>query len=185
MIKTLTAREKRLLGACIAVLVLSATSLLSKEFLDRRSALEDQVKALKLEKEDNDFWISQREMLDKQKVWMDENLPSTDSLGRSQGQLLEEFQNEALNRQIKVVNSSLPATASTAFYREVAVTMKLYGEQARVMAWLATLQSPERFYVIKALELDPDTRSKEPLPQIECDLTIARWFQPEAAPTSP
>ena len=180
MTKSLTAREKRLLGACILVLLLSATSLLSKEFLDKRDALKEQIAALRAEKDDNDFWLSQREMLEKQKTWMDVHMPSTDSLGRAQGLLLDEFQNEALNRQIKVVNSSLPAGTSTAFYREVAVTLKLYGEQARIMAWLATLQSPEKFYVIKALELDPDSRSKEPLPQIECDLTIARWFAPEA-----
>ncbi len=185
MIKTLTAREKRLLGACIAVLVVSATSLLSKEFLNRRSALDEQIKALKLEKEDNDFWIGQREMLDKQKVWLDENMPVTESMNQANAQLLADLQNEALNRQIKVINPKLQDGVNSPFHREAVVTMKLYGEQAKIMAWLATLQSPEKFYVIKLLELDPDTRSKEPLPQMECDLTIARWFQPETSSTSP
>ena len=181
MTKSLSTREKRLLGACISVLVISATTLLAKEFLDRRVAVEKKIAGLEGEKKDNDSWLTQRDFLEKRKEWLDANLPDTESLGRAQGMLLEEFQNAALDRQIKIVNSSLPAAHSTANYREVAVTLKLYGEQAKVLAWLATLQSPERFYVIKSLKLDPDRRSKEPLPQVECDLTVARWFKPDPA----
>jgi hypothetical protein len=175
----LTPREKKLLGACVAVLVISATTLLAKEFLDRRMALEKSISALQAEKRDNDSWLTQRDFQESRKQWIESNLPTTDSLGRAQGQLLEEFQNAALNHEIRVVSSSLPAAHSTAHYREVAVTLKLYGDQAKMLSWLATLQSPERFYIIKAIELDPDSRSREPTPQIECDITVARWFKPE------
>lgn len=182
----LTSREKRLLGACIAVLFISGATLLAKEFLDRRAALEKTITGLEAEKRDNDSWLTQRDFQENRKLWVEANLPSTNSLGRAQGQLLEEFQNQALDHEIKVVSSSLPAAHSTANYREVAVTLKLYGDQAKMLAWLATIQSPERFYIIKTLELDPDSRSREATPQIECDITIARWFKPDTgdSPTS-
>lgn len=177
----LTPREKRLLGACIAVLFISGSTLLAKEFLDRRAALEKTIAALETEKRDNDSWLTQREFQEGRNQWIEDHLPATDSLGRAQGQLLEEFQNQALDNEIRVVSSSLPAAHSTAHYREVAVTLKLYGEQARMLAWLATIQSPERFYIIKSIELDPDGRSRAATPQIECDITVARWFKPEAS----
>lgn len=177
----LTQREKRLLAACIAVLAISGTTLLAKEFLDRRAAVEKTITTLEAEKRDNDSWLTQRDFQQSRKEWIEASLPSTDSLGRAQGQLLEEFQNQALDHEIRVVSSSLPAAHSTAHYREVAVTLKLHGDQAQMLAWLATIQSPERFYIIKAIELDPDTRSRAPTPQIECDITIARWFKPETS----
>ena len=179
MTKGLSARERRLLAACGAVLLISASTLLAKEFLDRRVNLEKTIAGLEGEKLENDAWLKDRDFLDRRKEWLEKNLPTTESLGRAQGQLLEEFQNGALDRGIKILNSQLPAAHSTANYREVGVTLKLYGEQAKILAWLATLQSPEKFYVIKALELDPDSRSREPLPQIECDVTVARWFKPD------
>jgi hypothetical protein len=183
MTKGLSSREKRLLGACVAVLLISATTLLAKEFLDRRAAVEKTILGLESEKRDNDTWLKDRDFQASRKEWLEANLPTTESLGRAQGQLLEEFQNAALDRGLRILNSQLPAAHSTANYQEVAVTLKVYGEQAKVLAWLATIQSPERFYVIKALELDPDSRTREPLPQIECDVTIARWFKPDGTAT--
>jgi hypothetical protein len=161
------------------VLVISATTLLAKEFLDRRMAVEKKIAGLEGEKMENDAWLSQKDFLEGRGAWLDKNLPQATSLGREQGQLLEQFQNTALDQQIRIVGSSLPESQSTAHYQEVAVTLKLYGEQAKIMALLATLQSPERFCVIKRLELDPDSRSREPLPQVECDVTVARWFKPD------
>ncbi len=179
MSKPLTSRERRLLGACIAVLVIAVTTLSLKEFLDRSSAAEKKIAALQAEKRENDSWLQNRDFLLKQKAWLEQNIPTTDSLGRTQGLLLEECRSAALDNQIRIVNSSLPATVTTAHYKEAPVTLKLYGDQAKIMSMLAGLQSPEKFYVIKSLQLNPDGRSKEPTPQIECDITIARWFKPD------
>jgi hypothetical protein len=80
------------------------------------------------------------------------------------------------------------------YANEVAVSMRVRGDQDTVLRWLFTLQSPERFTTIKNIELELDSRSKEKTPQVQCNLTVARWFnpnppaggvpvQPTAAPT--
>jgi hypothetical protein len=106
-------------------------------------------------------------------------MPATDSLGRSQGQLLEEVQNTALDRELKVTKTQPNDATKTSNYQEVAVTLTLYGDQNVMLNWLATLQSPEKFQVVKMLEIEPDPKSKLKTPQCTCNITLARWFKPE------
>lgn len=106
-------------------------------------------------------------------------MPSADSLGRAQGQLLEEVQNAALDRELKVTKTTPNDPTKTANYQEVSVTLNLYGDQAVMLNWLATLQSPEKFQVVKLLEIEPDPKSKLKTPQGSCNITLARWFKPE------
>lgn len=53
-----------------------------------------------------------------------------------------------------------------------------------VTEWLTTLQSPEKFQVIKDLEMELDLRSREPEPQAKCEITVARWFVPDSEDSS-
>ena len=65
---------------------------------------------------------------------------------------------------------------------EVAVSLRVRGDQDKMMRWLLMLQSPERFQVVKSLDLELDAKAKEKTPQAQCNLTIARWFNKEAPP---
>ena len=51
MSRSLSSREKRLLGGCVAVLLISGTAIVAKEFIDRRAAVEVKINALKAEKQ--------------------------------------------------------------------------------------------------------------------------------------
>jgi len=175
----LTDREKRMLYACIAVLLIAATGLLADEFNGRRKALETQIQSLKAEKKDSEVWLADRAFQEKRAAWLDEKLPSTDSLGRSQGQLLDDIQNEALDRELKVTKSTPNDPIKTSNYQEVSVTVNLSGDQNVMLGWLASLQSPEKFQVVKMLEIEPDSKSKAKTPQCNCNLTLAKWFKPE------
>ena len=177
--RTLTGREKRMLYACIAVLLFAATGLLADEFNNRRKALDTQIKSLVAEKKESEAWLNDRAFQEKRSAWLDATMPSTDSLGRSQGQLLEDMQNAALDRELKVTKSTPNDSTKTANYQEVSVTLSISGDQAVLLSWLATLQSPERFQVIKSLEIEPDAKSKAKTPQCNCNITLARWFKPE------
>lgn len=178
MSRTLTSREKNLLWLCLGVLVLMGSMLLANTFLQRRAKVLARAAELAGQKKENEVWLSDREFWEKRGRWLDETMPVTESLGRAQGQLLEEMQNEALNRGIKVMQQSLPEFVTTAEYQEAAVNLRLYGDQTRMLEWLAVLQSPERFQVVKELDFEIDTRSKEKTPQAQCNLTLARWFKP-------
>jgi hypothetical protein len=62
----------------------------------------------------------------------------------------------------------------------VAVEVRLRGDQMTLLEWLAGLQSPERFQAVKALEFQIDSKAKEKTPQAICEITLSRWFKPEA-----
>ena len=64
MALALTQREKNLLGACIAALVLMATFIILKQFLDRRTAALAKISALEAEKQENEGYLADREFWD-------------------------------------------------------------------------------------------------------------------------
>jgi hypothetical protein len=175
----LSTREKRLLMLCVLVLASMACMLVANEFMTRRTAVVGKISRLNTELQENQTWLSDREYWDMHRDWLERNMPVTESLGRAQGQMLEELQTGALDLQLRVERQTLNEPVSTANYREVSVTLRLYGDQEVMLRWLATMQSPERFQVIKAMEYEIDTRSREPKPQARCNLTLARWFKPE------
>lgn len=179
MSRTLTNREKQLLLLCFGVLALVGAMVLVNIFLQQRTRLTTRIATLENQKRENEVWLGDSAFWNKRKAWLDQHMPVTDSLGRTQGLLLEELQNAALDRGIKVVQQTLLDPVTTADYREIAVNLRLYGDQSLILQWLATMQSPDKFQAIKALEFELDTRSKEKTPQAQCNLTVARWFKPE------
>ncbi|MDZ4406288.1 GspMb/PilO family protein [Prosthecobacter sp.] len=184
MALALTQREKKLLAACISALVLMATFIILKQFLDRRTAVLAKIAALESEKRENEGYLADRDFWEKRSVWLTQNMPVTESLGTAQAQLLEEIQNVALDYQLQVQKQQLlpdsaDAKANAAVYREVAVEVRIRGDQTTVLGWLASLQSPEKFQAIKQLELEIDAKAKEKTPQVLCNLVLARWFKPE------
>ncbi|MCB1203116.1 MAG: hypothetical protein KDN18_02570, partial [Verrucomicrobiae bacterium] len=74
---------------------------------------------------------------------------------------------------------SLQEIVQESYYTEVAVRLEVEGAEKEVIDWLTTLQGPDKFQIIKELELKLDTRSREIEPQAECEITIARWYQPD------
>lgn len=179
MSRTLTNREKQLLLLCFGVLALMGTMILVNIFLQRRARVTAKIAALEIQKRENEVWLGDRAFWEKRKTWLNKHMPVTDSLGRTQGLLLEELQNAALDRGIKVVQQTLLDPVTTTDYREIGVNLRLYGDQSVILQWLATMQSPDKFQAVKAMEFELDTRSKEKTPQALCNLTVARWFKPE------
>ncbi len=175
----MNAREKRLLAACGAVIFIAGSSVLAKEYMDRSKDVEKRITTLKGEKGDAEAWIQDRALWAKRASWIDATLPKTDSLGRAQGELLEEIQNAILDRGMKIIKTTPNEPTKTEHYQEVSVNLQLRGDMAITMDWLSTLQSPETFQVVKSLDIDPDGKAKEKTPQCFTTLTIARWFKPE------
>jgi hypothetical protein len=177
----LTDREKKLLLGCILVLVTMVCVIMLKTYLDSKQALEAKIAALTIQKDENTRWLSDAAFQQKRSDWLKTTLTSTESVGRAQGQLQEEVDQALQNLEIKNMRApDLVQNEKTAHYDEVAVRYTLRGELNVVLAWLASLQSPERFIVIKALEIEPDARAKEKTPHVFVNLTIARWFKPSA-----
>lgn len=179
MLNQLSTREKNLLLLCAGVLVFMACAIGVNAFLSRRSALRERLVALENQKRENDAWLADQAFWDKRREWLEKSMPTTDSLGRAQGQLLEELQNQALDRGIAIQQQTLPEAVATADYREITVSLRVRGDQAAVLSWLAGMQSPEKFQALKQLRMELDSRAREKTPQTICNLTLARWFKPE------
>ncbi|MBB5040096.1 GspMb/PilO family protein [Prosthecobacter dejongeii] len=180
MAQKLTSREKNLLLACVGVLVFMVFAILVNTFLGRRSVALQKIATLQAQKSENDTWMADRAFWEKRRAWLVEKMPTTESLGRAQGQLLEDLQNQALEFGFTTEQPTLPPLAApNENYREVTVSVRLRGDQTMVLQWLATLQSPEKFQAVRQLEVEIDTRSREKTPQVVCNLTLARWFKPE------
>lgn len=180
MAQKLTSREKNLLLLCVGVLAFMGFAILGNSFLQRRSAALQKIASLEAQKSENDTWMADRAFWEKRRDWLTEKMPTTESLGRSQGQLLEFLQNEALQNGFTEEQPTLPPLAApNENYREVTVSLRLRGDQIKILQWLSTLQSPEKFQAVRELKLEIDSRSREKTPQVVCNLTLARWFKPE------
>jgi len=182
MALALTAREKKLLLACIGSLVLVGGMLAANEFLNRRRTALERITTLESEFKELEELFNDREFWNKRDKWLREKMPQTEteSLGQAQAKLLEDIQNDALDLGLKVEQQRLlEDSGHNENYREVAVEVRLRGDQTTLLGWLASLQSPERFQAIKAIEFDIDMRAKEKTPQAICEMTLARWYKPE------
>lgn len=107
--------------------------------------------------------------------WLDAHLPAVEDAGAAQGDLLDYLRESARERGIRTADPVLAKPQSGAHYREVAVTIEAQGPDEAVFRWLAEMQSPEKFQVVKYLALEPDRGNTEP--ELECKVTLARWYK--------
>jgi Type II secretion system (T2SS), protein M subtype b len=182
MKRSLNQREKRLLALCIGTIFIVFNVLIFREFGIRRKAMLASLEDMEQRVAINNGLISDRPVWEKRLAWLDTHMPYTDSAGRSQGQLLEDLQNAALDSELKITSQTLLEPLALDHCNEVAVSLRVRGDQEKMMRLLLMLQAPDRFTAIKAFDLQLDTRSKEKTPQAECNLTVARWFNSEPPP---
>ncbi|MEM6916762.1 MAG: hypothetical protein AAF491_09375 [Verrucomicrobiota bacterium] len=143
----------------------------------------DRIELLQNELADQMMWLDEAEMAEARVRWLDESMPTLDgtTLGKEQGDLLQQMQDEIFDRKLNIVQQSLQDIETTGFYTEVSVRLRVRGNETDVIDWLISLQSPEKFIVIKAMELEIDLKAKEEEPQAVCEITIARWYSPQSA----
>ncbi|MDF1658427.1 MAG: hypothetical protein P1U58_12505 [Verrucomicrobiales bacterium] len=176
--RELTVREKILLGVCFGVIFLVVNGFAARSIVKNLRGSGDKIAALKSELADQEMWLSEAEMADARERWLNEKMPSLSgtTLGKEQGDLLQMMQDEIFDRKLKIESQSLQDIEQEIFYTEVAVRLRVRGNEADVIDWLISLQGPEEFRVIKAMELEIDSKAKEEEPQAVCEITIARWY---------
>ena len=180
ILPTLTTRERRLLLLCGGTLVLLVTWFLAQEYNQQLTGLREQQRELADELSEHETWLSEAGFYAARSQWVAEHLPPlTDSAGRTQGQLLDELRDSALNVGLQMERPDLLAPSATPHYQEVAIRMRVRGEQMALLRWLTTLQRPDLFRTITSLEIELERSSNETEPQAVCNLTVARWFHPD------
>ena len=102
MKRGLTTREKRLFALCLATLFIVGNALAIREFLAHYKSATKSLSTLKEQASSNRIWLNERGLYEKRLVWLEKNMPYTESAGKAQGQLLEDLRNSALDVGLKV-----------------------------------------------------------------------------------
>ena len=181
--RPLNSREKWLLGSCVAVIFLVANGFVAKSVLSTLSGGKSKISALENELADQEMWLEDAAKTEARERWIDNSMPvlGDSTLGKLQGDLLQSLQDDVFDRKLKIEQQSLQDVVKEPFYTEVAVRLTIRGAETEIIDWLSGLQNPEKFQVIKAMELELDRRAKADVPQAICQITIARWFRPDSA----
>lgn len=178
--RELTAREKLLLGLCFTVLFLVVNGFAARSIVKNLRGSSDRIAMLKSELADQGMWLEEAARADARERWLADTMPSREgtTLGKEQGDLLQAMQDQLFERKLKIEQQSLHDIETGMFHTEVAVRLRVRGNEADVIDWLISLQGPEKFVVIKSLKLEIDPNAKETETQAVCEITIARWYAP-------
>lgn len=176
-----------MLGLCIGVIFLVVNGFAARSVLKVLRGSDAKIATMKNTLADNEMWLDEAPKAEAREKWLAANMPKLgeNTLGKLQGDLIQSLQDEVYNRKLRIDRQSLQDIVQNQFYTEVAVRIEVEGAEREVIDWLTTLQGPDKFQIIKDLELELDTRSRELEPQAECEITIARWFHPETGEPLP
>lgn len=180
--RALTVREKWLLGLCLGVIFVVGNAFAARSVLKVLRGSDAKIATLRSTLADHEMWVEETPKAAARETWLAETMPPLGgaSMGKLQGDLIQSLQDDLFERKLRIERQSLQDIVNSAFYTEVSVRLEVKGAESAVLEWLTTLQGPEKFQVIKSLELELDNRSKEIEPQAECEITIARWYHPES-----
>jgi len=176
--RALTKREQFLLTACAAALFAMGTLIGLQGVIRGLGESRSRIRALEMERREQESWLAEPDPAPVER-WLDSTMPVLESAGKAQGELLEGVQDAAFERKLELERQNLLEPESTPHYEEVSVNVILRGDLEKLRDWLIELQNPEDFLVVKSLEITVDTQSEEKEPQARCNLTLARWFQPQ------
>lgn len=178
--RPLTRREAWLLGICVASIFLVANGFLARTIVNNLRGSEGAVGELENRLADHELWLGDAEKADARELWLAEAMPATESFGKEQVDLLQAMQDDLFERKLEIQQQSLQDIERDPFFTEVAIRLTVRGDESEVIEWLTTLQDRDRFQVVKSLSLKIDEKAKEEEPQAVCQITLAKWFLPEA-----
>lgn len=176
-----------MLGLCLGVIFLVVNGFAARSVLKVLRGSDAKIQTLKNTLADNEMWLDEAPKAEAREKWIESNMPKMtgQTLGKLQGDLIQSLQDDVFNRKLRIDRQSLQDIVYETFYTEVAVRLEVEGAETAVIEWLTTLQGPDKFQIIKSLELELDSRSREIEPQAECEITIARWYHPETGEAIP
>jgi hypothetical protein len=165
----------RLLIACVSVVALVGVFFIWRGHHNRlvaaRQKIEDyqgRFDAAVAAAGDAPFWQERQK-------WLDANLPVLGDGGQAHSRFLEQLQTSARERGLIVASPVLLKHEGGPHHRELPISLQVTGPDNAVFRWLADLQSPEKFQLIKYLLL---TSSSARPPRMTCNITVARVFKP-------
>ena len=175
MSRTFKSSEKILFALCGGVVLLVGVWFLSDIYTGRLKLAQEKIenlnprfKAAVAAASDAPFWKERQQ-------WLDATMPVMKDSGQAHSTLLEELQSSAAERGLRLSQPVLLKPEATPHFRELGINFQITGPDSALFRWLADLQSPEKFQVIKYMTLAPASVTP---PRMTGTLTLARLFQP-------
>lgn len=175
MKRSLKRSEKTLLALCGGVVALVAVWFLWSDHSARMTAAREKIDNLKprftaalAAAADAPFWKERQ-------IWLDGTLPVMGDSGQAHSSLLEHLQTTASERGLALTGPVLLKPEAGPHHRDLSINLQITGPDNAVYRWLADLQSPEKFQLVKYLLLTPATVSP---PRMTGTVTVARLYKP-------
>ena len=136
-------------------------------------ALEPQLTAAVAAAADAPFW-------DERQAWLDATMPAMGDSGQAHSLFLQQLQTTARERGLVVASPVLLKPEGGPHHRDLAITLQITGPDQALYRWLADLQSPEKFQLVKYLLLTPQPPPppSRTAPRMTGTVTVARLFKP-------
>jgi hypothetical protein len=175
MTRSLTKSEKRLFVLCVTVIAVIGTLFAWRNHRARMGAAQEKLENLQSRftaavaaSGDAPFWKERQ-------AWLDATMPAIGDAGKSHSGFLEHLQRTARERGLAVTAPVLLKPENGAHHRELAVSLQLAGPDNALYRWLAEIQSPEKFQLVKYLLLTPVAGQPA---RMSCSVTLARLYKP-------
>ena len=175
MKRALTKSEKTLLALCLAVIVLVGAFFGWRDHRARTIAAQQKIENLQSRftaavaaTADAPFWKERQ-------AWLDSTMPVMGDGGQAHSAFLEHLQATADQRGLRITSPVLLKPEAGAHHRELTISLQVVGTDNAVHRWLADLQSPEKFQLVKYLLLTPTAASR---PRMTASVTVSRLYKP-------
>ena len=175
MTRALTKSEKTLLALCLTVLVLVVGFFVWKNHRTRLAAAQEKIENLQSRftaavaaSGDAPFWKERQ-------AWLDATMPAMGDGGQAHSLFLEQLQSTARQRGLTITSPVLLKPEGGPHHRDLSISLQITGQDNALFRWLADLQSPEKFQLVKYLLLTPVAGQPT---KMACNVTVARLFKP-------
>jgi hypothetical protein len=175
MKRSLTQSEKTLFALCIGVLLAVAAFFGWRNHHNRMIAAQERIDNLQSRfsaavaaSGDAPFW-------NERQAWLDATMPTMGDSGQAHSSFLEHLQSTARERGLVVATPVLLKPEAGPHHRDLSISLQLTGPDSALYRWLADLQSPEKFQLVKYLLLTPVAGQPA---RMTCSVTVARLYKP-------
>jgi len=175
MKRSLTKSEKTLLALCIGVVAIVGAFFLWRNHSTRMAAAQQKIENLQSRftaavaaAADAPFWKERQ-------AWLDSAMPVMGDSGQAHSSFLEHLQSTARQRGLTLSAPVLLKPEAGPHHRDLSISLQISGPDNALYRWLADLQSPEKFQLVKYLLLT--SASAQP-PRMTGSVTVARIYKP-------
>ncbi len=175
MKRSLTKSEQTLLALCTGVITIVVVFFVWRDHRARTVAAKEKIETLQARftaavaaAGDAPFWKERQ-------AWLDATMPAMGDGGQAHSSFLEHLQSTARQRGLAIASPVLLKPEGGPHHRDLSISLQVSGPDNALYRWLADLQSPEKFQLIKYLLLTPVAGQP---PRMTGSVTVARFYKP-------